>query len=121
MSSKQVESLRFNCDTALAGKRFVTVTPATLKAAYTAAAAQPNGYTVLGSDNGVVEVYPIAAGGSFMIELAGTVTAGASIEVGADGKAVVLDAGVLSAYAYTGGASGGFIEAFALSDVIDNT
>jgi hypothetical protein len=119
MSSKQIESLRFLCATALKGKRFVTVTGSTLTAAYTAGAAAPNGYTVKDSDNGVVEVYPLGAGGSFMIELAGTVTVGAQIEVGADGKGVVLAAGVPVAFAYTGGVSGGFIETFLLNNIIN--
>ena len=112
--SKQVETIRFNCDTLIAGKRFVTIDPATLKVAYTGAGLKPNGYTEKDSENGVIEVFPLSGEGTFMVELAGTVSAGAEIEVGANGKAIVKAVGIHAAYAYEGGVSGGFIEAFNL-------
>lgn len=44
------------------------------------------------------------------VKAGGTVAAGAQIEVGADGKAVTLDAGVPAGIALTGGAANALIE-----------
>jgi hypothetical protein len=109
----QSGNLTFACATELVRGRFVTITAATDTVAYTAGAAAADGITIGDSENGVVAVQLLKdVSKSFWFEAAGTLAIGDDVEVGADGKGVVQNAGATVCIAKTAGVAGSFVTGY---------
>ena len=106
----QSGNLTFKCATALAARRFVTITPVTDTVAYTAEDAAANAVTLAESDNGVVSVQLLSdTSKSFFYDVEDTIALGGIVGVGTDGKGKAGDMSVdvcLAKNAVTAGAIG---------------
>lgn len=95
---------------AVTGKTFVEVTAdpdattGLIKVGVAAAAAR--GFGVAAYDAAVGKTVPVIRGGIVPVTAGGAVTAGAEVEVGTDGKAIVLASGKAVGTAVKGAASG---------------
>ena len=96
----QKQYLDFNCAADLAMHRFVTVTPGTDSVAYTAEAAAPDCIKIGNESNLRISVKMLDnLNESFWFDANGTIAVGDDVEVGADGKGVVQDAGAIACVA----------------------
>ena len=91
----QSGNLTFKCATALAARRFVTITEATDIVAYTAEDALAEAITLSDSDNGVVSVQLLSdTSRSFFYDVEDIIALGGVVGVGTDGKGKADDTSV---------------------------
>lgn len=91
----QVGNLSFKCATGLARGRFVSITPATDTVAYTNASEKADAITLGNESGGTIAVQLLSdTSSSFFFESEGTIGIGDGIEVGTDGKGLILGAGI---------------------------